>query len=155
MLERVNRRRSIGGVIQRRDVPEEEVERPQRQGDGGVGEDAEAVEDGDREDRLQQRAGQAEHQQQGRDVAEQQVLDHVDDHQLLGDVADRRDQRHRDRQQARGEAGLAPEGDGRPRAARVELRFAYSAAATISGATSERREDAGHVAIGSVTTSSA
>ena len=108
---------AVGGVVERRDVPEEEVERPERQGDGRVGEDLEAVEDADREDRLQQRAGQAEDEQQRGDVAEQQVLAHVGDDQLLGDVADRGEEGDRDRQQAGAEAELAPERHrrGRPR----------------------------------------
>ena len=63
----------------------------------------------DREDRLQQRAGQAEDEQQRGDVADQQVLDHVGDDQLLGDVADRAEERDRDHQQAGAEAELAPE----------------------------------------------
>ena len=99
----------VGGVVDRRDVPEEEVDRPQRQRHRRVGEDPEAVEDADREDRLQQRPGQPEHEQQGGDVADQQVLGHVGDHQLVGDVTDRREQGDRDHEQAGGEADLAPE----------------------------------------------
>ncbi len=109
MLERVQRRRPVGGVVDRRDVPEVEVDRPQREGDERVGEDLEPVEGADREERLQQRAGQPEDDQQRGDVADQQVLDHVGEHQLVGDVADRAEERDRDRQQAGAEAELAPE----------------------------------------------
>ena len=39
VLERVHRRGPVGVLVERRDVPEEEVERPEREGDGRVGED--------------------------------------------------------------------------------------------------------------------
>ena len=136
----MERRRPVGGVVERRDVPEVEVERPERQGDQRVGEDLEPVEEADREDRLQQRPGQAEDQQQRGDVAEQQVLAHVGDDQLLGDVADRAREGDGDRQQAGAEADLAPErhraavpGEGQ-RALRVEDRRDQSSATTSSGA---------------------
>ncbi len=73
-----------------------------------MGQDLEAVEEPDREDRLQQRAGQAEDEEQGRDVADQQVLAHVGDDELLGDVADRAEEGDRDHRQAGPEADLAP-----------------------------------------------
>ena len=69
----------------------------------------EPVEDADSEDRLQQRTGQPEDDQQGCDVADQQVLGHVRDDQLVGDMADRREQCDADHQQSGGETDLAPD----------------------------------------------
>jgi hypothetical protein len=109
VLDQVQESAAVGRVVESRDVPEVEVEDPEREGDKRMGEDPQPVEDRDREDRLQQRPGQAEDQQQGRDVAQHQVLDHVGDHQLLADVGNRRDEGDGDRQQPAGEAELAPE----------------------------------------------
>ena len=125
----VHGRRPVGGVIERRRVPEEDVDRPQRQRHRRVGEDPQPVEEPDREDRLQQRPGQAEHQQQRGDVAEQQVLAHVGDHQVLGDC--RRSARPGPRRSPTGPRRSRPGarvGTGRPRrgqrhrALRVEAR---------------------------------
>ncbi len=63
------RRAAVGVLIERRNVPGEEVDRPERQRHRRVdGEDLEAVEEADREDGLEQRLGrgQAEDEQQGR-----------------------------------------------------------------------------------------
>ena len=72
---------------------------------------AQAVEQLDFEDRRDQRPGEAEHDQQRGDVAEQQVLDHVHVQQVLAGRAER-GERGGDRHEARVEAGLAPAGDG-------------------------------------------
>ena len=65
-------------------MPQVEVERPQRERDERVGEDAQAVEEADAQDGRQQRAGEAEHEQQRPEVADEQVLDHVHPEQLVG-----------------------------------------------------------------------
>ena len=64
-------------LVEDRDVPDVEVDRPERQRDQRMGEVAQPVEPADREQRLQQRPGQAEHDQERPQVAHQQVLDHV------------------------------------------------------------------------------
>jgi hypothetical protein len=145
VLERVHRRPAIGGVVEGGDVPDEEVEHPEREGDRRVGEHPQAIEDRNRQDRLQQRAGEAEDEQQGGDVTEHQVLDHVGDHQLLGEMADRRDQRRDDEEQSRREAELAPD---RHRAA---LASQGRGALRVEAGHEQQRqqlqgcEDAGHV----------
>ena len=83
MLERVDAGVAERRLVERRHVPHVQVDRPQWEGDRGMGERAQAVEEADFEDRREQWTGQAEHDQQRRDVAEQQVLDHVHLQQLL------------------------------------------------------------------------
>jgi hypothetical protein len=63
----------------------------------------------DPEDRGDQRAGQAEHDQQRRDFAEQQVLYHVREQQFLTGLTER-GEGGADRHEPRVEAGLAPAG---------------------------------------------
>ena len=107
MLERMHDRVLQGRFVEDGQVPHVEVDRPQWEGDQGMGEDAQAVEQLDPQDRRDQRPGQAEDDQQGRDVAEQQMLDHVRAQQLLA-VATERGERRSDSDEARIEAGLAP-----------------------------------------------
>ena len=73
-------------------MPDVEVDRPERQRDERVGEVAQPAEPADRQQRLQQRPGQAEDDQQRAEVAHQQVLGHVGEDQLVVDVAERRDE---------------------------------------------------------------
>ena len=113
--------------------------------DQRVGEDLEAVEDADREDRLQQRPGQPEDEQQGGDVADQQVLAHVGDDQLLGDVADRAEERDRDHRRPAAEADLAPDGTGRPRPGEGHRALPVEDAGDGERDHLERREGAGDV----------
>ena len=111
MLEAVDQGPAVSRVVHRRDVPEEEVDRPERHRDEGVGQNLELVEDLDREDRLQDRPGQTENDQQTGDVADDQVLDHVGDHQFLGQVAPGTEQHERGQEEAGSEADLPPERD--------------------------------------------
>jgi hypothetical protein len=50
---------------------------------------AKPAEPATREERLEQRAGQAEHDQERADVGDQQVLRHVPEQQLLAHVRER------------------------------------------------------------------
>ena len=83
MLERVHARVAQRRLVEDGQVPDVQVDRPQREGDQRVREHAQAVEEPDAQDRRDQRPGQAEHDQQRGDVAEQQVLDHVHVQQVL------------------------------------------------------------------------
>ena len=96
-----------GGLVEAREVPGEEDDRPDRQSHQGMGEDPESADHGQRENRAEDGTGQAEHDRQGRQVPEHQVLDHVHVEEVaLADRVDRRDQRSRQQQQAEVEAGL-------------------------------------------------
>ena len=90
------------------DVPDVEVGRPKRQGDERMGEVAKPAEPPVREQRLKQRARQAEHDQQRADVRDQQVLRHVAEQQLLTDVRQGREERRRRQHKAAGEAEDPP-----------------------------------------------
>ena len=115
MLERVDRRMAQRCLIERGQVPDIQVDGPQREGERRMRERAQAIEEGDAQDRGEQRAGQAEHDQERGDVAQQQVLDHVRIEQFLARRAEPR-QRRRDHDKAAVEARLAPAGDRAPRA---------------------------------------
>ena len=69
-----------------------------------MGQGPEPAEPRDREQRLQQRPGEAEDQQQGADVADHQVLGHVGEQQLLSQVRQRRDEGAGDQRDPGGEA---------------------------------------------------
>ncbi len=97
-------------LVQRRDVPDVEAGRPQRQRDQRVGQHPQPVDRADRQQRLQQRAGQPEHDQQRGDVADHQVLGHVGQQQLLPHVRQRRHEPGDDQQDSGGEAEDAPGG---------------------------------------------
>ena len=88
-------------LVEDRQVPDVQVDRPQREGDQRMGEHAQAIEEADAQDRRDQRAGEAEHDQQRRDVAEQQVLDHVHVQQFLAGAAERGERQRRSRRSPR------------------------------------------------------
>jgi hypothetical protein len=71
-------------------------------------------EDGEPEQGLQQRAGQAENEKERGNVCDQQVLRHVRHHQLIPEVAERREERQHHGQQPAGKAELAPDRDRAP-----------------------------------------
>ena len=91
VLERVHRRVADGGLVQERQVPDVEVDRPERQRHRGVGEHAQALDGAEREQRPQHRPGEAGEQAERREVADQDVLEHVEAEELL--LADRGDRR--------------------------------------------------------------
>jgi hypothetical protein len=99
-----------GALVQRGQVPDVEVDGPQRQRDGGMREHPQPPQLAHRQQRLQDRPGQAEDQQQRADVGDQQVLDHVHREQLVADGADRAAQRDQDQRQPAVPAPLAPRG---------------------------------------------
>ena len=111
------------GVVERRDVPE-----PHH---ADVGDDAEPR-GGERpgraldavdaaRGRAQDLRGQAEREQDRRDVGDQQVLDHVHRGELLAEPVDRRDQRDEQRQDAAA-PGREPPAARRSRAALAPRR---------------------------------
>jgi len=71
------------GVVERRHVPEADVDRPQRQGDERMREDAQRAHGPERERRPEQRAAQPEHEAERGEVADQQMLSHVQREVLL------------------------------------------------------------------------
>ena len=89
-------------------VPDVEVDGPQRQRDQWVGEELQPVDGPDAQDRREDRPGEPEDEQQRGDVAEQQVLAHVGDEQLLGEIVERADEGHEHDHEAAVEADLPP-----------------------------------------------
>ena len=80
--------------VERGHVPEREVRRPDRERDEGVREHAQAHDSRKREHGAEQRPGQPGEQAQRREVAEQEVLRHVEREELLlGDGCERRGDR--------------------------------------------------------------
>ena len=79
-------------------------------------EDAQRAHPGEPQHRRDQRAGEAEHEQQRREVADHQVLDHVRPEDLVRGPGDRRDERREQHQHPAREARDPPARDG-PRGA--------------------------------------
>ena len=123
MLQRVDGVVAQRGLVEHRQVPDVEVERPGHDRHDGMGEHAQAPGDRIAQHRGQQRAGQAQHDQQRGDVADQQVLDHVGDEQLVGERVDRRAQGEGEHDQpgarSRPAASPAPPAALRPGSARA------------------------------------
>ena len=63
MLERVQARVAQRGFVKRGQVPDVEVDRPQRERDGGVREHAQAIYEAGAQHGREQRAGESEHEQ--------------------------------------------------------------------------------------------
>ena len=80
-----------------------------------------------------------QHEQQRREVAEQDVLDHVEDEQLLGARLERRRERDREEQHGAREGRDPPVGTGVPRRASVRARTPYITAATSGRASCTTR----------------
>ena len=76
-------------LIQHRDVPDVEIDGPERQREQRVRQVSYPPEPAVGEQRLKERPGQAEDDQQGAQIAHQQVLDHVDEDELVVDPAER------------------------------------------------------------------
>ena len=104
MLERVHDVVVQRRLVQERQVPDVEVERPQRQCNQRVPEHAQAPDHGQRQHRAQDRPRQARDHEQRREVADDDVLDHVDEEELL--LAEGVDRRHHDEEE---ECQPAPE----------------------------------------------
>ena len=113
MLQRVHDLVSERGFPEEREVPDDEVHRPERQRDERMGEEAERPDRAHGEDRAEQRAGEPGDDAERPEIAEQQVLDHVEREGLLfPERGDRRDERDGDEKDAEPEEGRAPPGDG-------------------------------------------
>ena len=150
VLERVDGLVLERRLVQRRDVPERRGSTAHSANAGDrVGERAQPARAADAQDRREHRAGEAEHEQQRGEVAEQQVLGHVRDEALVAQVPERGEAGDAEEQPG-GEAQLAPQRrPGGPARASVDARRAYSTPAS-SGATSCERLDArGEMAEGS------
>ena len=83
VLERVDPVVGERRLVEVRQVPEVERHRPERQSDERVREHAEALDDPVLENRSEERAGQAGDDQDRRHLAEEDVLCHVDEEELL------------------------------------------------------------------------
>ncbi len=128
MLEGVHARGVQGCLVHERDVPEDEVESPEGQRNGGMGQEAKLVDEPEPEQRLQHRTGQADDETERRQIADQNVLEHVHEQELGREGVDRRDQREQDERKAEPEDQTPPGGHRRaaavqrPRALPVEER---------------------------------
>ena len=91
VLDRMERARLDGAFVEHREVPEHEIRRPDGKRDERVREHAEAHDARQGEDGAEDRAGEAGEEAQRREVAEDEVLGHVEREQLL--LSDGRDRR--------------------------------------------------------------
>ena len=101
-----------GGVVEERQVPRIEVERPQRQCNQGVREEAEPMQE--REHRPEDRPCETRKERQGREVAEQDVLEHVEAEELLAEGVQRAYERGEKQHDPAREESDPPAGYGRP-----------------------------------------
>ena len=116
-------------------MPEDEVRRPDREGDERVREDAKAHDPGEREDRAEERAGEAGQDAERSEISEQQVLCHVEREQLgLADLGDRRRDGERRSPMPRAKRAMRQPGTGWSRRASVRARTAYATAMRTIGA---------------------
>jgi hypothetical protein len=123
VLERVHAAVLDRGLVDRRQVPKHQVHRPERESDEGVREDAQPHDPRKREQRSEHRPGQPGEQAERGEVADEEVLGHVEREQLLlADPRDRRRDRSQEEHEAECEERDPPAGDGlaalgeRPRA---------------------------------------
>ena len=117
VLERVDGVVAQRRLIQRGQMPDVEVDRPARDRDHRVREYAQPSDRLDPQQRREQWSREPEDDQQRREIADQQVLDHVGHEQLVGELVDRRAERDCEHDQAGRVAPLAPARD-RPAVAR-------------------------------------
>jgi hypothetical protein len=108
VLEGVHELAGKRRLVEGRDVPQIEVGEPQRQRDRGVDEPAQPAQPPRGKERLQERTGKPERDQKRCEVAEDEVLGHVDPDQLAVEPRERRGERHPDEKDPAGEARLAP-----------------------------------------------
>ena len=99
VLERVHRAVPNGRLVEERQVPEVEIDRPERECDERVGEHPQTLDRPERQQRPQDRACRAGEQAERREIADQHVLEHVEAEELL--LADRGDRRREREQQER------------------------------------------------------
>ena len=109
MLERVDRRVVDRGVVEKRDVPDVEVDRPERQRDERMREHAQLLDRPQRQHGPEHRPGQTRDEAERRQIAQQDVLTHVDEEEvLLAERVDRRVERHDHERDPEPEEELAP-----------------------------------------------
>ena len=103
----MHRRVMERSVVEERDMPEVEVGRPHRQRDERVREHTQALDELELQHRTQDRPRQPDHEAQRREVAQDDVLEHVhEEEMLLAEVVDRRVEREDDEPDSRPEARL-------------------------------------------------
>ena len=83
VLERVDGAVMERRLVHKRDVPEVEVQRPEGQRDERMGQEAEAPHAGQGQHRPEDRPGETRNEGERCEVAEEDVLDHVDEEELL------------------------------------------------------------------------
>jgi len=99
-------------LVEKRQVPGVEADRPHGQRDERVRQDAQRVDDA--EDRAQHRPRQPRDEAEGREVAEDHVLEHVREEELLlAEGVERRGEREDDEGDPEPEEAAAPAGHGR------------------------------------------
>ena len=114
VLERVHGLVAERGLPEGRHVPEVEVDRPERERDEGMRQEAERAHRAQREERPEDRSGEPRDDAERCEVAEQQVLHHVErERLLLAERRDRRDERDDEEADAEREEEVAPLGDRR------------------------------------------
>ena len=118
VLERVDGRVPNGRLVEERQVPEIEIRRPDRQRHDRIREHAQTLDGPEREQRPQHRPREPGEQEERCEVADQDVLEHVEAEELLladrGDGRGEREQEQRDPEREK-EDSIA--GHGRPAAA--------------------------------------
>ena len=89
MLEGMDARVVQRRLVHERDVPEHKVVSPERQGHRRMGQKAEAVDPVEAQQRLKHRPRQPDHEAERREIADQDVLEHVHEEELGGERVDR------------------------------------------------------------------
>jgi hypothetical protein len=124
VLERVHGAVLHRRLVERRDVPEREVRCPDGKRHERVREDAQPHHAGEREHRPEQRAGEAGEQAERGQVADEQVLDHVEREELPLHLRDRRGDGHEEQRDPSEKSAIRQPGTGCPRRASVRARIA-------------------------------
>ncbi len=128
MLERVHGVMAQGRLVEEGQVPDVEVHGPQGKGDERVREHAQAAHGPHGEQRPQDGTGEAGDDAERREVAEQQVLDHVKGERLQGELFERPGEGDDEQEDAEPEDDGLPDRQRRPspaqaaHAERVEKR---------------------------------
>ena len=109
MLERVHEVVSHRGLVEKRQVPDVEVDRPERQRDQRMREEPQPVQEG--EHGPQDRPCQPREKRERREVAEQHVLQHVKAEELLTERVHGADECYDQQRDARAEHDDSPSGN--------------------------------------------
>jgi hypothetical protein len=117
MLERVHGVMAQGRLVEEGQMPDVEVHGPQWEGDERVREHAKTAHGPHREQRPQDGAGEAGDDAERREVAEQEVLDHVKGERLQGELFERPGEGDDEQEDAEPEDDGLPDRQRRPSAA--------------------------------------